>query len=75
MSSYSNDRTRWVWPYIARESKLTSDHLRRLEYAVETSSQVCDANHGHDDVPKLVKGLVAKLEPTPPCELGDEPPF
>jgi hypothetical protein len=79
VKSVSFDRTRELWPKIAREPILESRHLRRLEYAAETNRQVYDANVDGIPVPDLVTAVVAKVEPPPPVwtvapDTG-EPPF
>lgn len=74
VNSPGYNHTRWVWPFIAREEHMSSDHLRRLEYAVETNRQVYDANVDFTPVPELVRGLVQRFEPPDPWA-GDEPPF
>ena len=62
----SYDRTRAMWVQIEKQPWLTADHLRRLEYAVQTNDQVYDANCDGVEVPVLVKALVEKFEPPPP---------
>lgn len=69
------DHTRWVWPFIEREENITSHHLRRLKYAVESNRQVYDANYDYERIPKLVEALVKKHEMQDPWLDLDEPPF
>lgn len=75
VNSFSFDQTRRLWPLIAQEPYLRPENLRRLEYAVETNSQVYDANASGQMVPDLVRQLVQKFEPTQASWNSDEPPF
>lgn len=76
VTSPNYNHTRWIWPYLVREPSLSGDHLRRLEYAVRTNSQVYDAVAEGKRIPDLVAGLVIQREPPDPWAGGsEEPPF
>lgn len=66
VNSGSYDRTRTTWALIEKQPTLTTEHLRRLEYAVQTNNQVYDGVAEAGKVPDLVKQLVEKFEPAPP---------
>lgn len=63
VNSGSYETTRFLWAMIEKVDRFESAQLRRLEYAVETNSQVYDANFDGVMVPELVKHLVARFEP------------
>lgn len=75
VGSSNFNHTRSLWQHIEREPVITSDQLRRLEYAVETNDQVYKANVSGTPLPDLVKALVERFEPPAPSDPWDEPPF
>lgn len=78
VSSRSYGQTRTLWGIIAAQPVIEPDTLRRLEYGVQTNSQVYDANVSGTSVAVLVHQLSKKFEPqetTPQDPWGDEPPF
>jgi hypothetical protein len=81
VGSWSYDTTRFLWAMIEKVTKFEPDQLRRLEYAVQTNTQVYDANVDGVMVPVLVKALIDKFEPPAPevdpwaTPRPDEPPF
>jgi hypothetical protein len=78
VKAYNYERARLSYQLLAKETYLSSEELRRLEYAVQTNRQVYEANLGEAAIPTLVKALVEKFEPpAPPADdpWGTEPPF
>lgn len=65
--SASFARTRQLWPLITERQNLSPDHLRRLEQAAKSNSQVSQANYSTSPVPDLVRGLVSSR--TSPVEI------
>ena len=65
VNSWNYNRTRQLWQRIEAFPSLTSDQLRRLEYAATTNGQVRDANYGGRMIPDLIENLVLRFEPPP----------
>lgn len=86
VNSSSFAQTDLLWELIEAEVRWETEQLRRLEYAVETNSQIYNCRTAGKPVPELVKDLVARFEPPAPAPSGqgfdpwappasDEPPF
>ena len=63
VNSYSFDQTRRLWGLISELPYLETNNIRRLEFAVETNSQVYQANVNGRDLSILVSELASKFAP------------
>lgn len=72
VKSGSFAQTDLLWELIEAVPQWEPAQLRRLEYAVETNSQIYNCRTKRRAVTELVKDLVTKFEP-PPARSGDAP--
>jgi hypothetical protein len=80
VSSRNFAQTDLLWPLLEKfEADLEPRHLRRLEQAVANNDQIYRCHTAGASVPKLVKGLIDRVEPpqstTPDSWAGNERPF